>query len=69
MKVGSPFTALTPGTRQVTIQLICLTDRDREFLPGCEAGGKTVGEIVATMELGLDGVRSLQERQLILLSC
>ncbi|MBE9039654.1 class I SAM-dependent methyltransferase [Oscillatoriales cyanobacterium LEGE 11467] len=49
-------------------QLVSLTDSEHEFLTGCEAGGKTVGKILATVELGLDGVRSLQERQLILLS-
>ena len=50
-------------------QLVSLTDGEHEFLQGCDAGGKTVGEILAMVELGLDGVRSLQERQLILLSC
>ena len=50
-------------------QLVSLTDDEHEFLQGCDAGGKTVGEILAMVELGLDGVRSLQERQLILLSC
>ena len=49
-------------------QLVSLTDGEYEFLQGCDAGGKTVGEILAMVELGLDGVRSLQERQLILLS-
>ena len=49
-------------------QLVSLTDGEHEFLQGCEAGGQTVGEILAMVELGLDGVRSLQERQLILLS-
>ncbi|MDY6938806.1 MAG: class I SAM-dependent methyltransferase [Cyanobacteriota bacterium] len=49
-------------------QLVSLTEEEHTFLTGCEAGGKTVGEILATVELGLDGVRSLQERQLILLS-
>ena len=49
-------------------QLVSLTDGEHEFLQGCDAGGKTVGEILAMVELGLDGVRSLQERQLILLS-
>ena len=43
-------------------QLISLTDIEDEFLQGCKAPEKKVEETLANVELGLYGVRSLQER-------
>jgi hypothetical protein len=64
-------------------QLVSLSIEEFEFLQACSAavgtpppnplpvngeGGKSVGEILAKVGLGLDGVRSLQRRQLVLLT-
>jgi hypothetical protein len=55
-------------------QLVTLSEDEFEFMKGCDAncqegeGTKTVGEILAGGKLDLEGVRSLQKRQLILLS-
>ncbi len=54
-------------------KLVKLSGAEFEFLQACEvkpqsASLKTVGELAAQSELDLDGVRSLWQRQLILLS-
>jgi 2-polyprenyl-3-methyl-5-hydroxy-6-metoxy-1,4-benzoquinol methylase len=55
-------------------QLVTLSEDEFEFMKGCDSnsqegeGMKTVGEILAGGKLDLEGVRSLQKRQLILLS-
>ncbi len=64
-------------------QLVSLSIEEFEFLQACSAsvgtpppnplpvhgeGGKSVGEILVKVGLGLDGVRSLQRRQLVLLT-
>lgn len=49
-------------------QLIQLTDAEFAFLQGCEAGGRSVRDLLPTSGLDLDTVRSLLSRQLILLS-
>jgi SAM-dependent methyltransferase len=51
-------------------QLVKLSAAEFEFIQACEANSTTpttVGEILSTVELGLGGVRSLQQRQLIML--
>ncbi|MGI8502949.1 MAG: class I SAM-dependent methyltransferase [Hassallia sp.] len=47
-------------------QIINLSDREFEFLQNCD--GKTVGEILGSVELGIEGVRSLLQQQVILLT-
>lgn len=47
-------------------QILRLSDSELEFLLKCD--GKTVGEILADVELGIEGVRSLLEQQVILLT-
>ncbi|RMG13608.1 MAG: class I SAM-dependent methyltransferase [Cyanobacteria bacterium J055] len=49
-------------------QLIQLTDAEFAFLQGCEAGGRSVQDLLPTSGLDLETVRSLLSRQLILLS-
>jgi hypothetical protein len=65
-------------------QLVNLSNAEFEFLQGCVPppcrgekegtspgqgkGEKTVGEILADVEIGLDGVRSILSKQLILLT-
>ena len=52
-------------------QIVNLSEAEFEFLQACDAnsdGRRTVGEILASVELGLDEVRSLLKQQLILLS-
>jgi len=46
---------------------VSLSDGEFAFLQQCD-GTRTVGEILSSVELGLDEVRSLQSRQLILLA-
>ncbi len=48
-------------------QIVNLSDAEFAFLNGCD-GQQTVGEILAKVDLGMDGVRSLQQRQLIILT-
>jgi hypothetical protein len=43
-----------------------LSSAEFEFLQGCNT--KTVGEILADVEMGLDEVRSILSKQLILLT-
>lgn len=47
-------------------QIINLSDSEFEFLLHCD--GKTVGEILRGVELGIEGVRSLLQQQVILLT-
>lgn len=53
-------------------QLVTVTDREYDFLSCCAAPGETQGqsvsELINSTGLGLDDVRSLQQRQLIILS-
>jgi SAM-dependent methyltransferase len=55
-------------------QIVDFSPAEFEFLQGCETADssetakKTVAEILAKVDLDLDGVRSLQKRQIILLS-
>ncbi|MFM6356608.1 MAG: class I SAM-dependent methyltransferase [Planktothrix sp.] len=52
-------------------QIISLSDAEFEFLKACDENTdspRTVGELLAETQLDLEGVRSLQARQLILLS-
>ena len=52
-------------------QSVNLSEVEFAFLEACDAnsdGRRSVGEILAGIELGLDGVRSLLNQQLILLS-
>jgi SAM-dependent methyltransferase len=51
-------------------QIINLSESELEFLQACDANSqehKTVGEILAGVELGVDQVRSLQQQQLVML--
>jgi len=48
-------------------QIVNLTESELEFLQACDRK-LTVGEILANLELGLEGVRSLLSQQLIILS-
>jgi len=52
-------------------QIINLSDTEFAFLQACDENSnqqRTVAEILKDVELGLDGVRSLQQQQLIILS-
>lgn len=52
-------------------QIVNLSEAEFEFLQACDASSaeqKTVGEILSSVQLGLEGVRSLQAQQLILLT-
>ncbi len=48
-------------------QIVKLSEAEFAFLSACD-GQRTVGEILATVGLGMEGVRSLQQRQLIILT-
>jgi len=48
-------------------QIVNLTESELEFLQACDRK-LTVGEILANLELGLEGVRALLSQQLIILS-
>ena len=48
-------------------QIVNLSDAEFAFLSGCD-GQQTVGEILATVDLGMDGVLKLQQQQLIILT-
>lgn len=48
-------------------QIVNLTESELEFLQACDRK-LTIGEILANVELGLEGVRSLLAQQLIILS-
>ncbi|MBD2307208.1 class I SAM-dependent methyltransferase [Chroococcidiopsis sp. FACHB-1243] len=48
-------------------QIVNLTETELEFLQACDRK-LTIGEILANVELGLEGVRSLLSQQLIVLS-
>jgi len=58
-----------PGTSifNYDYQVVKLSDGEFEFLQACDTNS-TVGEIVANLSLGLDEVRKLQQKQLIILS-
>jgi SAM-dependent methyltransferase len=47
--------------------IVTLSDAEFEFMQRCDAQ-KTVKDILANVDLSLDGVRSLQKRQLVMLS-
>jgi len=52
-------------------QIINLSDAEFQFIQACEVNSnerKTVGEILAEIDLDLPGVRSLLNQQLIMLS-
>jgi hypothetical protein len=49
-------------------QWVQLADAEFAFLQGCESGEQTVGELLSSRDLDLVGVRSLFDRQLILLT-
>ena len=57
-------------------QIVHLSDKEFEFLQACETNGQqqdsspqqTVGEILVSVQLGLEGVRSLLKQQLIMLT-
>jgi hypothetical protein len=48
-------------------KVVNLSDGELAFMQGCD-GSKAVGEILNSVDIGLDGVRSLQRQQLIMLS-
>ncbi|MBD1935909.1 class I SAM-dependent methyltransferase [Microcoleus sp. FACHB-68] len=48
-------------------QIVTLSPAEFAFLQACD-GNRTVGDILNYVELGLDGVRSLQKKQLVLLT-
>lgn len=48
-------------------QPVSLSEAEYEFMSACGTG-KTVGEILAQVKLGIDGARSLQQQQLIILT-
>jgi SAM-dependent methyltransferase len=48
-------------------KIVKLADSEFKFMQACD-GKLTVGEILATMEFSLQGVRSLQQQQLIMLT-
>jgi SAM-dependent methyltransferase len=48
-------------------QIVNLTETELEFLQACDRN-LTIGEILANVELGIEGVRSLLSQQLIVLS-
>jgi SAM-dependent methyltransferase len=48
-------------------KVVNLSDGELAFMQGCN-GSKAVGEILNSVDIGLDGVRSLQRQQLIMLS-
>lgn len=48
-------------------QIVTLSPAEFAFLQACD-GNRTVGDILTSVELGLDGVRSLQKKQLVLLT-
>jgi SAM-dependent methyltransferase len=51
-------------------QLIQITEAELAFLQACDAaaGSKTVGELLTGLEIDLEGIRSMQARQLAILS-
>ncbi|MEB3343312.1 class I SAM-dependent methyltransferase [Okeania sp.] len=49
-------------------KLVNLSREEYEFLQACDEGTKTVGEILTNLPIGLETVRSLQSRLLILLN-
>lgn len=52
-------------------QIVNLSEQEFEFLQACNANleiGQTLGEILTSVQLSLEGVRSLLARQLILLT-
>ncbi|NJK68464.1 MAG: class I SAM-dependent methyltransferase [Richelia sp. CSU_2_1] len=49
-------------------QLVDLSSAEFKFLQACEVTQKTVGEILGNVEMGLEGVRSILSKQLILLT-
>ncbi|MGC9505456.1 class I SAM-dependent methyltransferase [Baaleninema sp.] len=49
-------------------QIVELSEEEFAFLQECQGGKRTVGEILEKVEIDLDGVRSLQQRQLVVLS-
>ncbi|PSN19851.1 SAM-dependent methyltransferase [filamentous cyanobacterium CCP5] len=51
----------------VNYQIVTLTEEEYNFIVACEAGNQTVGALLSTIPLTLEQVRSLQERQLVLL--
>ncbi|MBD2042594.1 class I SAM-dependent methyltransferase [Microcoleus sp. FACHB-672] len=48
-------------------QIVTLSPAEFAFLQACD-GSRTVGDILTSVELGLEGVRSLQKKQLVLLT-
>lgn len=48
-------------------QPVTITETEFQFLQACD-GKSTVGEILQSVKVGLDGVRSLQHRQLVILN-
>jgi SAM-dependent methyltransferase len=48
-------------------KIVNLSDGEFAFMQACD-GSKAVGEILNSVDMGLDGVRSLQRQQLIMLS-
>jgi SAM-dependent methyltransferase len=48
-------------------RVVNLSDGEFAFMQACD-GNQTVGEILNSVDIGLDGVRSLQRQQLIILS-
>jgi SAM-dependent methyltransferase len=61
---GWPASAIFNGDYQI----VQLADAEFAFMQQCESGTRRVGEIVGEVGLDLDGVRSLQRKQLIMLS-
>lgn len=49
-------------------QIVELSEIELVFMEQCEEGNRTVGEILEKVEIDLDRVRSLQERQLVVLT-
>jgi hypothetical protein len=52
-------------------QIINLSEKEFEFLQACETNAtiqRTVGEILGSVKLSLEGVRSLLKQQLIMLT-
>lgn len=58
----------SPSLFDYDYQIVTLSEAEFAFMQGCAAGDRSVGELCEALEFSLAEVRSLQRRQLILLS-